>query len=341
MEERKLEAPFPEAAAHHRPARRTAGACLRAAGRWAARRCPGRRALRALLHPGRDAGNGFAAGLRFGAQFFQFRPAAFDRRALRLGRLQPFREVEAPAQFRLVGALEVDGTVVDQQQLPICVAQETLRKCGFDFGRRGGEAGNRAGDLGADIISLKAEIRVLDRAEAAAEFPDLPAIRRQIGIAAVDPGDLHRLPGGIIEHADVGRGDERIAQLLDGRRAIFRGVGGDELGDFHRAPGDAAAPGDQIAEIGQLVGFDVAVEAEVAEERADIAAAAGEREIHAHLRGAFGALQVRFLPHPADPGEGFEIAMIKAQFETGGKAARRQIEDAVVGDRLHQAAIRV
>src|SRR6185369_18095034 len=83
---------------------------------------------------------------------------------------------------------------------------------------------------------------------------------------------------------------DRVAELVDGRRAFLPSPAGDEVEALDRGPVGARADRRQSPEIRQLVDFGIGVERQIAE-RAEVAVAARDRQVEIDRGRARGAIE--------------------------------------------------
>ena len=79
-----------------------------------------------------------------------------------------------------------------------------------------------------DEVGAQAKVGLGEGLPVAAQLPDVAAVGLEIGIAAGDRVDQHRLAGREVEDARVGRVENRVAELVDRRRPFLASPAGDE-----------------------------------------------------------------------------------------------------------------
>ena len=136
-----------------------------------------------------------------------------------------------------------------------------------------------------------------DQPEGGAGAEDVAIVGDQQRIAAVDAGDVDRLAADEIEDARIGRDEDRIAELLDARRAVLVGDVDREFERLDRLPAHAVAERAQRAEVGEMLDLEIEVERDVADLAEEALAPAGERQIEAAERRGAVAAEVAQLGH--------------------------------------------
>ena len=116
-----------------------------------------------------------------------------------------------------------------------------------------------------DIVRAQTQVGLGERLPVAAELDHVAAVGLEVRIAAGDCVDEHGLPGREVEDARIGRIENRIAKLVDGRRAFLAGPAGDEIDPVDRREVRARADRRQRAEVRQLIDLGIGIEREVAE----------------------------------------------------------------------------
>jgi len=96
-------------------------------------------------------------------------------------------------------------------------------------------------------------------------------LRPEPGIAAIETRDAHRLATREIEYAHVGRGEQRIAELLDARRLADPAARYRNIQPRQRRPEQRGAVAFQAAKLGKAV-------TRVAERRGEAVSTGGRRD---------------------------------------------------------------
>ena len=139
------------------------------------------------------------------------------------------REVDPPAQFRVVLRREVDRAVVLFHEIALGVAQEAGRERGLDRRIRRRQRSQGIGDVAGRVVGRQHQILVRERPYGQLHLQRVAVVGAQQRIAAADLGDRGRLAGGEVEQAH--------ARRLGGLRPVtYRLIVNGE-------PAEVAAPG--------------------------------------------------------------------------------------------------
>ena len=150
------------------------------------------------------------------------------------------------------------------------------------------EAGLRTVDRLADIFGAQAQVGLFERLPVAADLEHVAAIRIERGIAAGERRHEYRLIAGEVEERDARRLDQRIAELLERRRAFLAGPAGVEVELRGRRPVEPRPEAGQRAEVAELGQARIGVGGQSPDRRA----ALGNREVEADRRLAAGPAEV-------------------------------------------------
>ncbi|MNH97712.1 hypothetical protein D3C73_504180 [compost metagenome] len=217
----------------------------------------GRRAARARTpaldpHHHRRAAAGTAASART-ARAAAAAAGVHARHGRRVRLAEGGREVQPPADFLLLGLLEVERPRVDRQQIAVLVAGEPLGQGGFQLGRDGREGGDGTVRLGPGVVGREAQVLVLQRRQVDAQLQGSLGLFRQVEVAAFDTRDGHRPPRGEVVDRHVRGRDGRVVQLRHRRRLLLVGPAGGEVDRLPRRPVQSDRIGRQPAEVGQVL----------------------------------------------------------------------------------------
>ncbi len=289
-------------------------------------------AASAAAHSHAAAAGGRTASARTTAGSARAAPHAPPRR--RVGLAERGREVQAPADFLLFRALEVQRAGVDGQQIAVGVAGEALGQGGFQFRGDGREGGDGALDLGAGVVGRQPQVLVLQRRQVEAQLQHALGLFGQAGVAAFDAGDVDRLAGAEVIDRHVRRRDGGVVQLRNRRRRLFVGPAEVDVERGPRRPVQADGVGAQPAEVGQVLIGQVQVGRQVAEHAQDLAVAAGDGQVEIARGAGAVARQRAFGEDAGTDAFGVQRLGVEADLEGRGQGARRAFPGVAVDDGL-------
>ncbi len=165
--------------------------------------------------------------------------------------LQRLREVEAPTYGVAARLLKIHRRQIDCNQIALRIAHEPIGKGRLQRFAGGGEAGLRIVDPLADIFGPEAQVGLFERLPIAADLEHVAPVGAKVGIAAGQGRHLHGLAGREVEDADIGRFNQRVAELLERGRAILTGPAGGEVEPRRGSPVEAGAERRQRAEVAE------------------------------------------------------------------------------------------
>src|SRR4051812_21796364 len=123
------------------------------------------------------------------------------------------RKIETEPKLISVRAIEIYRPEINRNQLPARIADEFFREGGFNL-RRDRDPFDGAFHLLMDIVGAKLEVDLGERLPVAAQLHDVPTVRLKVWIAAGHGVHEHRLAGGEIENASIGRVQHGITELI-------------------------------------------------------------------------------------------------------------------------------